>query len=286
MKHKILLVTDADKQLTQSVQSMLCSIYDCKLATSIAKGIKLLSTTSHYCAILTTCHSKEVLTLFEHAQDTTPITNRILIADNIELNIVIKAVNKAKIFGLLEQPINTAELKELLSSAVLEYEKNQRIQLDTLTDPLTGLYNRRYIDRELGRVYEAARRHKYGFGIIFGDVNSFKRINDTYGHTLGDLLLKSIGHVLSQTCRGSDQICRYGGDEFIILIEQATKAQTERLVERLIKAMEKLNIPEMENEKFSLSLGHAVFPTNGETPDKILEEADRRMYEAKKHKPR
>ena len=209
-----------------------------------------------------------------------------MITDNATPDIVIQAVNRARVFSVLQQPIDMAELGETINAAILEFEYSWKIQTDSLTDPLTGLYNRRFIDRELTRILETARRHDHTFALIFGDLNSFKIINDTYGHSLGDLLLKSIATIFTKTCRGSDLICRYGGDEFLILIEEATNAQAKLLIGRLNKALKSLVIPEMSKERFSLSLGNAAFPVDGSTINDVLEVADKRMYKAKKNKPR
>ena len=284
MKNSLLLVMD--NQFMESVQHRFHDTYECTLAKNSKAALKLMDRDSQFFAVLAVYQGDKTIAFFQKLKEIVPNTIRLMIADNADLEIAVKAINMAKVFSFFQQPVEMTELGDALSFALLEYERLQKIQADSLSDPLTDLYNRRFIDRELNRIFEVSRRHDRTFALIFADLNKFKVVNDTYGHALGDLLLKNIANIFFKTCRKTDLICRYGGDEFLILIEKAGNAQAERLIERLNEAVAELRIPEMEKEQFSFSSGQAAFPVDGTTKEAILEMADKRMYKVKKHRRR
>ncbi|MGI9256757.1 MAG: diguanylate cyclase [Salinispira sp.] len=280
MKPKILFITD-NNEIRDAVHERFSPTYDFTFAETIGKGLKLITHDALFFTILATYQGDKTIKLFKKSSEILPTSGRIMISDAVDLPMAFEAINVGKVFGLFQNPIDLSELSDMLQAAAVEYDRYRRIHLDTLTDPLTSLYNRRFIDRELNRVLESAQRHKSTFAIIFGDINRFKNINDTYGHTNGDLLLKNIATVLTRTCRGSDVLCRFGGDEFVVLIEKANATQTIRLIERLNAAMKELRLSEMKNEKFSLSLGYALFPSDSNTLEGMFKIADDRMYKVK-----
>ena len=286
MKHSILLLVGNNEQFMKSVQNKFHDQYEFVLTKNSKTALKLMHRECQFCAVLSAYHGDETISFFQESKKVLPGANRIMVTDNADLEITVKAINTAKIFSFFSQPVDMAELGLAFEATALEYETFQKTQTDCLTDVLTDLYNRRFIDRELDRIFEVSRRHGHTFALIFADVNNFKGVNDTYGHSLGDLLLKSIGAIFIKTCRKTDLISRYGGDEFLIFIEASTNAQAQRLIERLNEAMAELHIPEMEKEKFSLSFGQAAFPVDGNTKEEILKMADKRMYEIKKKKAR
>lgn len=153
------------------------------------------------------------------------------------------------------------------------------------TDQLTGLFNRNYFDRVYTEWKEKARPEK-PFSVIFGDINGLKRINDTYGHHAGDLLIKSCTNLLIHAARHSDQVFRLGGDEVIILCPSTKLTQAEELIKRIRVGMETLIVPcadevtgEVTEERAYLSLGAACSLEQG--PEEVVALADQRMFDAK-----
>jgi len=153
------------------------------------------------------------------------------------------------------------------------------------TDHLTGLYNRNYFDRVLEEWQEKARPEK-PFSVIFGDINGLKRINDTYGHSAGDMMIRSCGNLLSQAARNSDLVFRLGGDEVVILCPSTTLEQVDELVKRINRGMESLRVPcvdevsgHVTEERVYISFGVACSTESG--PQEVVSLADKRMFDAK-----
>ena len=150
-------------------------------------------------------------------------------------------------------------------------------------DSLTGLYNRHYLDETLPREVSRVVRRNSTLGIIMIDVDYFKQINDQHGHAAGDEFLKLVGHVLAGKIRDSDIACRYGGDEYVLIMPDASlKATYERAESiRLDAESWSFEIDGKTIKSPALSCGVAIFPDHGSTGDAVLQAADSAMYAAK-----
>jgi len=164
--------------------------------------------------------------------------------------------------------------EELVKSEALLREQSMR-------DSLTGLFNRRYMEETLKRELLRASRKKLSLGIIMLDVDEFKRFNDTYGHATGDEILRELGSLLLGHFRGDDIPCRYGGDEFIIVLPGASREMTQQRAERVGEQSNHLKIEGKTLEAVTFSMGVAVFPENGTTKSAILRAVDAALYRAK-----
>jgi diguanylate cyclase (GGDEF)-like protein/PAS domain S-box-containing protein len=150
-------------------------------------------------------------------------------------------------------------------------------------DPLTGLFNRRYMDEALQQELTRTTRKGGDLSVVILDLDHLKEINDTYGHvTGGDQALKILGNTLQQMCRAEDTLCRYAGDEFlVILYDTSAQSAYERALEWR-EAVAKINITSGEKEfNIAFSAGVAAFPEHGSTGEEILTNADRALYHAK-----
>lgn len=151
-------------------------------------------------------------------------------------------------------------------------------------DPLTELPNRvRLMDR-LAQAITTAKRNSAHLALLFVDLNKFKNINDTLGHGAGDEVLIRVAHCLTTSVREVDTVCRYGGDEFIILLAEVS--QTSDAVIIADKVHSALGIPSrINNQMLSLtaSIGISIYPDHGEAADTLIERADAAMYQAKKN---
>lgn len=165
--------------------------------------------------------------------------------------------------------------------ALLKSESSLREQ--SVRDYLTGLFNRRYMEETLKRELIRALRKGLPLGIIMLDVDDFKRFNDTWGHAAGDAVLRDLSGFLLGHFRGEDIPCRYGGDEFVIILPDALQMATyerARLICEHAKQL-RLNFEGKPLGAVTLSLGVAGFPEHGSTSADLLREADRALYRAK-----
>ena len=153
----------------------------------------------------------------------------------------------------------------------------------SVRDHLTGLFNRRYIEETLERELLRAARKQLPLGIMMLDVDDFKRFNDTYGHAAGDAILRELGNLLFGHVRGEDIASRYGGDEFIIVLPDASPEVTLERAERLCEHARHLNVQfdGQALETITLSLGVATFPKDGLTSTALLKVVDAALYRAK-----
>ena len=162
--------------------------------------------------------------------------------------------------------------------------KSQALLLEqSVRDHLTGLFNRRYMEETLERELLRATRKQLSLGIIMLDVDEFKHFNDMYGHGAGDVILRELGKLLLKHVRREDIPCRYGGDEFIIVLPDASQVVTSERAEYICKKAKQSHF-QFEGqalEAVTLSLGLAVFPKDGSTSAAVLKAADDALYRAK-----
>jgi diguanylate cyclase (GGDEF)-like protein/PAS domain S-box-containing protein len=165
---------------------------------------------------------------------------------------------------------------------LIESEASLREQ--TVRDYLTGLFNRRYLEETLEREVLLASRTQLSIGIIMLDVDDFKHFNDTRGHAAGDKILCELGNMLLKYSRGEDIACRYGGDEFIIVLPDASLAVTyerAKLIREYSKQIQFL-LEDQVVDKITVSLGVAAFPADGVTSAALLRSVDIALYRAKR----
>jgi len=152
------------------------------------------------------------------------------------------------------------------------------------TDSLTGLLNRSALWDTLESDVELARRNGKALAVLFLDVNDFKTVNDTFGHAIGDRLLKSIADTIVTTVRASDAVCRIGGDEFVVIALTASRADAAQLASKLEEALRRVFMLEGQAVATSTSVGFSVFPGDGKTAEALMRRADEAMYQAKRRK--
>ncbi|MFP4438834.1 MAG: diguanylate cyclase [Chloroflexaceae bacterium] len=160
---------------------------------------------------------------------------------------------------------------------------NAHLQQQAIRDALTGLHNRRYLDEALPREVQRAARHQQLVSVIMLDIDHFKRFNDTYGHDAGDTLLRAVGSFLQAHTRGEDITCRYGGEEFTLVLPGAALDHARQRAEQVRVGVQNLSVFHCGNplESVTVSLGIAVFPEHGTTADVLMQAADRALYQAK-----
>ena len=153
----------------------------------------------------------------------------------------------------------------------------------SMRDPLTGLYNRRYLDETIGRELPRARRQHENVGVIALDIDHFKRLNDSFGHDAGDFVLRALAEQIRAATRDSDIACRFGGEEFGIILPGASLSVARDRAEGLRTAVESLRL-EFDGKplgSFTISAGVASMPPHAQDWSFTLQTADRALYAAK-----
>lgn len=174
-------------------------------------------------------------------------------------------------------------LAEYLALTISNLRLRKQLHELTIKDPLTGLYNRRHMDEIIHREIKRAQRTQTKFGIIMLDLDHFKQINDTFGHDAGDEVLKNIAGVLNSMFRFEDVACRFGGEEFLVLLTSGEPEIFSRRAEELKNKIKSLEITWENNliTPVTASLGVAVFPDHAHNFKTLFRVADQALYTAK-----
>lgn len=163
-------------------------------------------------------------------------------------------------------------------------EMNEVLKTLSTTDAMTGLRNYRYFKEALAAVHHQALGFKQEYGIVFIDVDHFKKFNDRNGHPAGDEVLRGVAKILKETVRSQDLPCRYGGEEFVVLCRNSTLDDTRAMAEAIRSKIEKTVFPFGEFQPMgmvSASIGVSSYPACGDTFESVLEHADQSLYVSK-----
>jgi len=172
--------------------------------------------------------------------------------------------------------------QEMESRLLEAAEEKTALQELALHDAMTGLYNRRFLDAAIVREIALSEREQRPLAVIMLDLDHFKNINDRFGHSAGDQVLKALADIMRQTSRESDLICRYGGEEFIAIIPNMTASQAFERAEIWRKQLEQNTVNYGGNEiKITLSAGIAIYPGHGKNGEELILCADEMLYQSK-----
>jgi diguanylate cyclase (GGDEF)-like protein/PAS domain S-box-containing protein len=174
-------------------------------------------------------------------------------------------------------------IAESLALAIANLMLRTTLRQQSIRDPLTGLYNRRYLEESLERELLRASRSNKNVGLMMIDVDHFKQFNDTHGHPAADVVLSAVAHLFSATVRGEDLVCRYGGEEFVIMLPEADLDTTCQRAEAIREKVAQLNVQYQGQvlQQISVSIGTGIFPEHGQTPEAIIHSVDQALYRAK-----
>lgn len=179
-------------------------------------------------------------------------------------------------------------LMDVLSSAglfrvpiIIEYDELKKLQLNAVTDPLTGLYNRRLFSETFEKEMNRAKRYGSPLGLVILDLHRFKEVNDKHGHPRGDDVLRAAAATLRKALRTSDSAFRIGGDEFALLLPQTDAAQALGLSRRIESVFAEAVLPLQLSVSVTMDHGVSTYPQDGEQPDQLFHVADDRLYRLK-----
>jgi len=188
-----------------------------------------------------------------------------------DLGVELPAAGSGEV-GYLTRAFNT------LVTRLREKESHGELEKLSLTDSLTGLYNRRHLMGTLASEVQRSRRLRRAFSVLLADVDHFKQYNDTHGHLAGDAALVKIAEVFRRTTRQVDCVARYGGEEFVVMLLEANMA-TATLVAERVRA--RVAAEDLGEGNLTLSIGLAEYPDGGDSPEELIATADAAMYQAK-----
>lgn len=210
----------------------------------------------------------------------------------------VPLISKEKCLGVMsvsnilsQQKISNEEIKLLISltdqmgmaieNAIL-FEEVERL---SVTDSLTGLYVMRYFRERLSEEIYRSERYQGQLSVLIFDIDDFKKFNDSYGHPFGDTILKKVAELVTANIRKIDIPCRYGGDEFIIMLPQSSKEEATTIAIRLQQEINncQIEVTPKESIKFTVSIGIAVYPEDAKTEEDLIKKADQALYYAKSH---
>ncbi len=176
-----------------------------------------------------------------------------------------------------------ATLFRQLGSQIAVAISNAQLYALAVTDGLTKLYVRRYFDLRLREEFSLAQRHGGAFSVLLFDIDHFKKFNDTHGHQTGDMVLRQFAQLLRRNTRESDVCCRYGGEEMVIILPKASLSEAGQLADKLCSAVHSHRFSGSEGQELHVttSIGVAAFGKRYETPEGMVEAADKALYQAK-----
>jgi two-component system, cell cycle response regulator len=180
----------------------------------------------------------------------------------------------------ITKPFDPAELRARVRASLRTRRLVELLSKKAMVDGLTGLWNRTYLEMQLSREHAASRRSGHPLSCVMADVDCFKRLNDTCGHGFGDDVLRTIAGIFSAHCRTEDVICRYGGEEFTILLPNTPVRRAAVLADRLRCAIETQTFSH-HGEPVGITCSFGVSQLHGPVPPTVIELADEALYRAK-----
>jgi diguanylate cyclase (GGDEF)-like protein len=208
-------------------------------------------------------------------------------------HLCVPMIAQGEILGVIsvtsERDIRDAERSNMvaacdsISMALANLKLQETLRTQSLRDPLTGLFNRRYLEASFEREIQRAERRKIPLSVLMLDVDHFKRFNDGFGHDAGDTLLAHFGALLARVVRTEDVTCRYGGEEFTVLMPEADTELARTRAEEICAAVRAMNVEHRNISlgKITVSIGVATYKEHGRTPEELMRNADNALYLAK-----
>jgi diguanylate cyclase (GGDEF)-like protein len=181
---------------------------------------------------------------------------------------------------------NVSSIKHYLEAAKPVIESQilmEKLKDTSLRDGMTGLYNRRFLEEIIDKIMSQANRNNDTYAIMMLDVDFFKMVNDTYGHDVGDKVIVALSKILKSSIRDSDLAIRYGGEEFIVMLHNASDEGMMSIAKKIHSEFAKLSFDVGNGQSLqkTISIGIAKFPTDGDSIWKCIKYADTALYEAK-----
>jgi diguanylate cyclase (GGDEF)-like protein len=280
MDEKTIIVVDDDEILLPMLQEFFVyEGYRCETCTNAQAALELVNKIPvHIMVADIAMPDMNGFELTEEAKKLRPDMATILMTGFIDEFSYDRAM-EAGASDFIKKPFT---MKELISR-VRHVELQEKVRMLSITDELTGLFNRRGFFTFAEQFLKLGKRQKKGIFILYADLDNLKVINDTLGHQEGDLALVDIATIFKETCRETDIIARIGGDEFVAILTGATGNDIGKIVDRLQGKLDNHNATKNRKYRLSISLGISSYdPENPCSVDELIAKADKMMYEQKR----
>ena len=201
----------------------------------------------------------------------------------LHLQVRSRVASRARAARLADRERLVKTLGEQMALALANIRLRGTLREQSSRDSLTGLFNHRYMEESLDREIRRAAREGYGLGLLMADLDNFKQLNDAFGHVAGDDVLRRIGSFLGAAVRGEDIACRFGGEEFVVILPKASLVDTHRRAEALREGIKAHHLDEPTGlyPTPTMSVGVAAYPEHGTSAAELILAADSAMYLAK-----
>lgn len=299
---KILFVDD-DPNLLDGYRRTLRKDFDAEFALGPEKGLEAIDSGIEFAIVVADMRmpGMDGIEFLKRVKELSPASVRMMLTGNADVATAIDAVNHGSVFKFMTKPCPAEQLRDILIQGIGEYRRLTVEREAAFVDGLSGLHNRKCLERKLDdenalrKRYDSEKQNDYS--ILFIDLDNFKHYNDTFGHPVGDLVLKEFSEILKSLMREADFPARYGGDEFFVLLPDTgvdgAVAIAKRIKEELRErkyfklSIEKLlghEITLTDDKRLSCSIGIAsAVPGTGEDLRQLLKRADDSVLEAKRH---
>ncbi|PIQ90064.1 MAG: hypothetical protein COV71_06615 [Candidatus Omnitrophica bacterium CG11_big_fil_rev_8_21_14_0_20_41_12] len=281
VKEVNILIIEEDAVLAAQLEDTLKAVgYRTWIMADAKEGIKLLHSNT-FSVVICEMRSAQMngVQVTQAVHKITGQTSVVVVTPYSFISSAIEAMEVGA-YGYITKPLNSSEIRIVTERAVEKYfllsgneEKDFLVDL-AIRDGLTGLFNRRYFNELISSEVNRLKRSPMALSVLMLDIDNFKKYNDTQGHQAGDVLLKDAAKVFKNSVRPQDVVCRYGGEEFIIILPQTDKMASKIVAERLRVQFE-LYL------KSTVSIGIASIPEDAHESGELIEKADGALYQAK-----
>lgn len=287
MSRRILLIDDDRMQfrLTQAhFQNFHAEAFSLDWAETYEEGLrKLMSGDYAACLLDYMLGQRNGLELIQEAVGKNCRTPIVFLTAESSERVDIQAMNAGALDYLVKGEISSRMLERSLRYALKLGDSMEALRRLATHDELTGLLNRREFERILREEQDRSERFEHSFGLVMIDVDNFKSVNDTYGHQVGDAVLKEVARRLPSAVRTVDRVARYGGEEFAMIVMEADRAVTFEAAKRACAVIEQAQVFPTDSLplRVTVSAGVAILPHDGKSGKDLVAAADRALYAAK-----
>ncbi len=297
-KPKILLIEDSEVQAETTKQFLERNGYEVILAVNGISALKTAKTVPVDVIlldlILPDISGNEVSRILKFGEDTKGIPIIMVTAkDSLEDRIssidagaedyLAKPYSEVELISRIYGAMKNKELRDELIRQKRQVEDLlSKVGIMAITDPLTGIFNRRHLESELEKEFSKRKRYKQAITCLILDVDHFKRVNDSYGHKAGDMVLKELAQRLKQSLRQVDIVARWGGEEFVIVLPQVGRDDAVKSASRIHALVSNAKFENID-EPITVSIGVSCVSDSINTAEELIDAADRALYQAKKN---